>query len=153
MFFFCRLSFAHVMTIPIVLLIIGILVLHHKHTLVLIGDAIADALENGTSLGRPDSDYPTLAPPGSCVVPVISKWSSLSRPRWHQAITRKFWVTSMILYDLRQSLHLTIHELIELYKTWLRNRSRLQSFRCRYRILSRRPNTCESTCLAQGWHW
>jgi hypothetical protein len=38
------------MTIPIVLLIIGILVLHHKHTLVLIGDAIADALENGTAL-------------------------------------------------------------------------------------------------------
>jgi hypothetical protein len=152
MFFFCRLSFAHVMTIPIVLLIIGILVLHHKHTLVLIGDAIADALENGTALADRTQTIQHWRLQ-EAVVPVISKWSSLSRPRWHQAITRKFWVTSMILYDLRQSLHLTIHELIELYKTWLRNRSRLQSFRCRYRILSRRPNTCESTCLAQGWHW
>jgi len=81
------------------LLILGILILCRKHTLVHIGDAIADALENGSSFVRhsPHSPAPIVGSWGRVAL-TRSRWCSASRPRWYQAVTTKAWITSSIMY-------------------------------------------------------
>jgi len=93
LFMVCILTFTDFM------LIAGVLIRHHKDTLVNIGDAIADALASGSSLDRQSSEYPTLKTGRWEGVTVMrSKWSPPVRPRWYQAVTEKSWTISLTLY-------------------------------------------------------
>jgi hypothetical protein len=87
-----------VVTMVEAVLILGVLVLFQKHTLVNIGDAVAEALENGSSLACQSTNPPSLAAGRwECVTMLRSKWSSTNRPRWHQAVTIKSLIISSTL--------------------------------------------------------
>jgi hypothetical protein len=79
-------------------LILGVCFFFQKHTLVHVGDAVAEALENGSSLACQSTDLPSLtAGRQECVTMLRSNWSSINRPRWHQAVTMKSWIISLTL--------------------------------------------------------
>lgn len=76
-------------------LILAVLVLHQKHTLVQVGDAITEALDNPSSHHQPDTNV--LASRRRYVILMRKRWSPQARPRWHKAITRRAWIISITL--------------------------------------------------------
>jgi hypothetical protein len=99
-----------VLTLAESVLILGVWILHHKPTLVHVGDAIGDAMKNGSSFDQQSSGHPSLTTGRWERVTVIrSKWSSPVRSRWHQAVTRKSWIISLTLYDACLNIKLPAH--------------------------------------------
>jgi hypothetical protein len=99
-----------VLTLAETLLILGVLIFHHESTLVHVGDAIGDAMENGSSFDRQSSGHLSLTSGRWERVTVErSKWSSHIRPRWYQAVTRKSWIISLTLYDACPKIKVPAH--------------------------------------------
>lgn len=78
-------------------LILGVLVLHHKHTLVQVGDAIAEALDNPSSHHQLDANALATLDRRRYAILMRKRWSPRARPRWHKAITRRAWIISIAL--------------------------------------------------------
>lgn len=78
-------------------LILGVLVLHQKHTLVQIGDAIAEALDNHSSHHQLDKNVRVTLDRRRYAILMRKKWSPQATPRWHKAITRRSWIIAITL--------------------------------------------------------